>query len=107
MTAPILLAAIFSYAAFLISACAADPETPQTSATPAPSPTEAEISDTAARLELAKVLTYDKRYKEAIDTDREVLTADPENLEAKVGLSEVLYWLGNPEAAAATLKGVS
>ena len=65
MTAPILLAAIFSYAAFLISACAADPETPQTSATPAPSPTEAEISDTAARLELAKVLTYDKRYKEA------------------------------------------
>jgi thioredoxin-like negative regulator of GroEL len=107
MTAPILLAAIFSYAAFLISACAADPETPQTSATPAPSPTEAEISDTAARLELAKVLTYDKRYKEAIDTYREVLTADPENLEAKVGLSEVLYWSGNPEAAAATLKGVS
>ena len=36
-----------------------------------------------------------------------MLTADPENLEAKVGLSEVLYWSGNPEAAAATLKGVS
>jgi hypothetical protein len=30
----------------------------------------------------------------------------PDNLEAKIGLSEVLYWTGNSEAAAPTLKGV-
>jgi thioredoxin-like negative regulator of GroEL len=37
---------------------------------------------------------------------RQVLAAEPSNLEAKIGLSEVLYWTGNSEAAAATLKGV-
>ena len=52
------------------------------------------------------MLTYDKRYTEAINAYREVLAADPENIEAKIGLSEVLFWTGNNEAATATLKGV-
>jgi thioredoxin-like negative regulator of GroEL len=90
----------------LASASAADQVTPGASATPALSPTEAEISDTATRLELAKVLTYDKRYAEAMEVYREVLAAEPQNLQAKIGLSEVLYWTGNSEAAAATLKEV-
>jgi len=37
---------------------------------------------------------------------RQILATEPDNLEAKIGLSEVLYWTGNSEAAAATLKGV-
>jgi thioredoxin-like negative regulator of GroEL len=106
MITRILLSSFLSYAAFLTAACAADSATPETSATPVESPTETEMSDTATRLELAKVLTYDKRYAEAIDTYREVLAAEPENLEAKIGLSEVLYWTGDAEAAAAILKGV-
>jgi thioredoxin-like negative regulator of GroEL len=92
-------------ALFLGPARAADSALPSPSATAAPSP-EADISDTSARLELAKVLTYDKKYAEAMDVYRQVLAAEPENLEAKIGLSEVLYWTGNSEAAASTLKGV-
>jgi thioredoxin-like negative regulator of GroEL len=95
-----------AWLALLALASAADPPAPGASATPAPSPTEGEISDTATRLELAKVLTYDKRYAEAMDVYRQVLATEPQNLQAKIGLSEVLYWTGNSEAAAATLKEV-
>jgi thioredoxin-like negative regulator of GroEL len=101
-----IVAGFIASAFFLGSARAADSATPSPSTTPAASPTEAEISDTATRLELAKVLTYDKRYAEAMEAYRQVLATEPENLEAKIGLSEVLYWTGNSEAAAATLKGV-
>ncbi len=37
---------------------------------------------------------------------RQMLATEPGNLDAKIGLSEVLYWTGNSEAAAAMLKGV-
>lgn len=104
MTTPIFLAVIFSCAALVASA--ADPETTPTPATPALSPTEGEMSDAETRLELAKVLTYDKKYGEAIEAYHQLLAADPSNIEAKIGLSEVLYWTGKPEEAAATLRGV-
>jgi thioredoxin-like negative regulator of GroEL len=106
MTTPILLAAMLSCAALVASAGAADPETTQTPAPPAPSPTEGEMSDTATRLELAKVLTYDKKYPEAIETYHQVLASEPDNIEAKIGLSEVLYWTGKSDEAAAVLKDV-
>ncbi len=93
-------------ALLLGSARAADPPASNPSPATGSSPAEAEISDTTTRLELAKVLTYDKRYGEAMEVYRQVLAAEPSNLEAKIGLSEVLYWTGNSEAAAATLKGV-
>lgn len=81
------------------------PEAPSPEgATPVPSPKE--VSDTAARLELARILAYDKKYAEAIDTFRQVLAADPENLDAKIGLSEALYWSGNIDAASKELKSV-
>jgi thioredoxin-like negative regulator of GroEL len=93
-------------AALLAWTQAAENPTPDISATPGPSPTATEMSDTATRLELAKILSYDKKYSEAIDAYRQVLGTDPENFEAKIGLSEVLYWSGNIEAAAATLESV-
>lgn len=37
---------------------------------------------------------------------RQMLATEPGNLDAKIGLSEVLYWTGNSEAAAAMLNGV-
>src|SRR5262249_1067542 len=94
-----------SCAALVASAGAADPETSQTPA-PVPSPTEGELSDTATRLELAKVLTYDKKYPQAIVTYHQVLAADPNNIEATIGLSELLYWTGKIDEAAAVLKDV-
>jgi thioredoxin-like negative regulator of GroEL len=106
MRSCIIVVGFIAYAFFLGSVRAADSAVPNPSTTHAPSPTEAEISDTAARLELAKVLTYDKKYAEAMDVYRQVLASEPGNLQAKIGLSEVLYWTGNSEAAAATLKGV-
>jgi thioredoxin-like negative regulator of GroEL len=106
MITPVLLAAVLSCAALVVSAGAADPETTPSPATPVPSPTEGEMSDTATRLELAKVLTYDKKYPEAIETYHQVLAAEPNNVEAKIGLSEVLYWTGKTDEAAMTLKDV-
>jgi len=106
MNNPILLAAMLSCAALMASAGAAEPESTQTPATPLPSPSEEEISDTEARLELAKVLTYDKKYPEAIEAYHQLLAADPNNTEAKIGLSEVLYWTGKTDEAAAVLKDV-
>jgi thioredoxin-like negative regulator of GroEL len=106
MTTPIFLTVIFSYVALVASASAADPEASPTPATPAPSPTEEGMSDTETRLELAKVLTYDKKYGEAIEAYHQILSADPSNVEAKIGLSEVLYWTGKTDEAAATLKDV-
>ena len=105
MRARTIVTGFITCASFLGPAGAADPPAPSPSRTAAPS-AEADISDTAARLELAKVLTYDKKYAEAMDVYRQVLATEPENLQAKIGLSEVLYWTGNSEAAAATLKGV-
>jgi thioredoxin-like negative regulator of GroEL len=41
-----------------------------------------------------------------VEVYHQVLAVEPENLEAKIGLSEVLYWSGNSTAAAAILNGV-
>ena len=106
MRTRIRMAAFICCAALFASARAAEIPPPDGSATPGPSSTATEMSETATRLELAKILSYDKKYSEAIDAYRQVLATDPENLEAKISLSEVLYWSGNIEAAAATLKGV-
>jgi len=100
-----IVTGFIAWALFLGPARAADPAVPSPSSTAARSP-ETDISDTAARLELAKVLTYDKKYTEAMEVYRQMLATDPGNLDAKIGLSEVLYWTGNSEAAAAMLKGV-
>jgi thioredoxin-like negative regulator of GroEL len=105
MRTRIIVTGFIAWALFLGPARAADPAVPSPSSTATGSP-EADISDTAARLELAKVLTYDKKYAEATEVYRQMLATEPGNLDAKIGLSEVLYWTGNSEAAAAILKGV-
>jgi thioredoxin-like negative regulator of GroEL len=106
MKTSVNLTGFIACAALLVSAQASDTATPNPSARPSQSSAEPEISETTARLELAKVLTYDKRYTEAMEVYHQVLATEPENLEAKIGLSEVLYWSGNNAAAAAILGGV-
>ena len=106
MKTRILLAATFFCAALVASAGAADPEPTPTPATSAPTPIAGEISDTETRIEPAKVLTYDKKYEEAIEAYRQVLATDPDNIEAKIGLAEVLYYSGKSDEATAALKGI-
>ena len=121
MKTRIILTGCLTCLALLAATRSAEPPAPTGSATPeAPTPPEAptlpegaspvpspkEVSDTVARLELARILAYDKKYPEAIDTFRQVLAADPENLDAKIGLSEALYWSGNIDAASKELKSV-
>src|SRR5258708_28770040 len=100
-----IVTGFIAWALFLGPARAADPAVPSPSSTAARSP-ETDISDTAPRLELAKVLTYDKKHTEAMEVYRHMLATDPGNLDAKIGLSEVLYWTGNTEPAPALLNGV-
>ena len=52
------------------------------------------------------MLTYDKKYEEAIEAYRQVLATDPDNIEAKIGLAEVLYYSGKSDEATAALKGI-
>lgn len=106
MKTSVILTGFIACTAFLVSAQASDTAIPTPSARPSQSSAEAEISETAARLELAKVLTYDKQYTEAMEVYHQVLATEPENLEAKIGLSEVLYWSGNIAGAAAILSEV-
>ncbi len=106
MKTSVILTGFIACTVFLVPAQASDTATPNPSARPSRSSAEPEISETTARLELAKVLTYDKRYTEAMEVYHQVLATEPENLEAKIGLSEVLYWSGNIAAAAAILSGV-
>jgi thioredoxin-like negative regulator of GroEL len=102
----IILTALISCAASLALTRGAEPPAANAVPTPAASPTETEISDTTTRLELARLLSYDKRYAEAIAVYHQVLAVEPQNLDAMIGLGEVLFWTGNIEAAASMLKGI-
>lgn len=54
-----------------------------------------DIPDWKARLELAKLLTYAKRYPEAIQAYKKVLKEKPELMEAKIGMAKAYLWSGN------------
>lgn len=54
-----------------------------------------DIPDWKARLELAKLLTYAKRYPEAIQAYKKVLKEKPELMEANIGMAKAYFWSGN------------
>ena len=56
-----------------------------------------EIPDWIARLELARVLSYAKRYDEAAAEYRKLLAKKPDLHEARTELANVLAWQGNRE----------
>lgn len=56
-----------------------------------------EIPDWVARLELARVLSYAKRYDEAAAEYRKLLAKKPDLHEARTELANVLAWQGNRE----------
>ncbi|HEJ83478.1 MAG TPA: tetratricopeptide repeat protein [Desulfobacteraceae bacterium] len=65
-----------------------------------------EIPDWVARLELARVLGYAKRYDEAIAEYEKVLQEKPDLMEAKIELAEILFWNGDHKAAVRILEQV-
>lgn len=65
---------------------------------PAPSiAAGAEIPDWVAQWELARVLSYAKRYDEAVGEYRKLLVKKPDLHEARAELANVLDWQGNRE----------
>lgn len=60
---------------------------------------EREPFNIRARLALADLLSWEKRYGESIDRYREVLELDPGNIEALTGLARVHTWDGDIEGA--------
>jgi len=54
-----------------------------------------EIPDWVARWELARVLSYAKRYDESITEYEKVLKEKPDLTEAKLEMAKVLFWKGD------------
>ena len=64
------------------------------------------IPDWVARWELARVLSYAKRYDESITEYGKVLKEKPDLVEAKVELAKVLFWKGDGKTALKTLEQI-
>jgi len=64
------------------------------------------IADWQVRLELARLLSYLKKYDESVVEYEKVLKEKPDSIEARAELGRVLFWSGKPEAALKTLEQV-
>jgi tetratricopeptide (TPR) repeat protein len=58
-----------------------------------------EIPDWLARWELARALSYMKRYDEALDEYGKLLKARPDLVEARIETANILYWQGKVKEA--------
>jgi len=65
-----------------------------------------DIPDWVARWELARVLSYVKRYDESIVEYEKVLKEKPGLTEAKIEMAKVLFWKGDQKAASHILEQV-
>ncbi len=83
---------------------AATPATPP--APPALGPGVEEIPEWQARWELARLLSYEKRYQESLKEYRLVLAQKPDLQPAKFEMAQVLYWAGQGSEALPLLQSV-
>lgn len=65
-----------------------------------------EIPEWVARWELARVLSYVKRYDESIAEYRKLLKEKPGLMEARVELAKVLFWKGDGKTAIQMLEQI-
>jgi len=65
-----------------------------------------EIPDWLARWELARVLSYVKRYDESIAEYQKVLKEKPGLMEARIEMAKVLFWKGDQTGASNILESV-
>ncbi len=95
-----LIAALALLLALTAPAWAAPAGPGETSgATPTLGPGVAEIPEWQARWELARLLSYEKRYPEALKEYRLVLAQKPDLQPAKVEMAQVLFWSGREQEA--------
>lgn len=66
-----------------------------------------DIPDWQARLELARLLSYVKRYDESLVEYGKVLAEKPELVEAKAEMARVLMWSGKTKEAKALLDSIA
>lgn len=71
-----------------------------------PGPAPEVIPDWQARLELARILSYMKRYDESIAEYEQVLKEKPDLLAAKAELARVLFWSGQTDKAFKMLRPI-
>ncbi|MDD3581544.1 MAG: tetratricopeptide repeat protein [Desulfobacca sp.] len=64
------------------------------------------MADWQARLELARLLSYQKKYAEAATEYEKVLREKPDSVEAKTELGQVLFWSGKRAEALEILEQV-
>lgn len=65
-----------------------------------------EIPDWMARWELARVLSYTKRYDESVAEYKKLLKEKPDLLKAKIEMAKVLFWQGKKNDALAALETI-
>jgi len=63
-----------------------------------------EIPDWVARWELARALSYAKRYDESVSEYKKILKERPDLVKAKTEMAKVLFWQGKKQEAAAILE---
>lgn len=80
---------------------------PQTAKAPAVTQPAGDIPDWVARLELARLLSYTKRYDDSVEEYRKVLAEKPDMPEAKAEMARVLMWSGKAEEARTLLDMIS
>ena len=73
---------------------------------PAPESLREEIPDWKARWELARLLSYAKRYDESLVEYRAVVLEKPDLWEASVEMAQVLFWSGRQAEASKILEKI-
>ena len=82
------------------------------SAPPPPSSLSAEITNVAdipdwqARLELARLLSYEKRYGESLAEYEKILKFKPDFMTARMEMAKVLAWKGETDKALSLFQGM-
>lgn len=65
-----------------------------------------EVPDWVARWELARALSYSKRYDESVAEYKKLLAERPDLLKAKAEMAKVLFWQGKKQEAASILESL-
>jgi len=100
----LILCCMLTMPAFARTARSAPP--PSSSPPPAEVAGIAEIQDWQVRLELARLLSYEKRYREALAEYEKVLKAKPKMVTARMEMAKVLAWNGEPDKALAIFQEI-
>lgn len=105
---PVFWLLLCFFAAFLVLDAAAQTGPGAGVASPKPAAEQAAetVPDWLARLELARLLSYQKRYDESIAEYQKVIKEKPDSVEAGMEMGQVLFWSGKRDEALQTLEQI-